>query len=83
MKYFWWRYRSVLVTVAMVGAALFFTSTVVGILDRVMARKTPSAPAQAYEPPNNPPNLTRSPTADGRDATRPASEPGQLAVTKP
>lgn len=79
MKYYWWRYRSVLVMAAMLLGAFFFISTTVGVLDRVMARKAPPAPTEAYTPPNNAPNMARPPVAPARNANRPASDSGQVA----
>jgi hypothetical protein len=74
VKYALWKYRSALVTMAMVGGALFFTSTVVSVLDLVMRNKASATVTETYVPPTA--NPTAPPTVTPA-APRPASTGGR------
>jgi hypothetical protein len=51
VKYYLRRYRSIIMTAVMVAGALFFTSTIITVLDEVMRLKGPRAATENYVPP--------------------------------
>jgi hypothetical protein len=72
------KYRSLVVTVALFGGALFITSTIASVLDVIMRRKTPVV-VETYVPPSSPVKVTPF-TAGSRSQLRDRLNPPQTIL---